>query len=177
MTDKWEIRLSGTGGQGIIRAAVLLGQAALYDGVNAVQSQVYGPESRGGATKGEVVIAPDKIYYPKVVIPNVVLCMSPLAYEKYGQDILEGGWLFVDAEIKVGAVPAGVKLYHLPMVEAARDQLHNEMSANVVALGAMLAATKVVSEESLKQTIKDGFKAKVQEINLKALALGQSLIK
>ena len=67
MVEKWQVRLSGTGGQGIIKAAMILAQAALSDGNNAVQSQVYGPESRGGATKGEVVISNGPIYYLSLI--------------------------------------------------------------------------------------------------------------
>lgn len=177
MAEKWQVRLSGTGGQGIIRGAVLLAQAALYDGSNAVQSQVYGPEARGGATKGEVVISPDVIYYPKVVCPNLVLCMSVEAYKKFGKELTPGGTLFVDSSVTVDEVPDGAQFYHLPMVETAREGVGNEMSANIVALGAMQAATNIVSEMSLLEAIGESFKGKVLEANLKAFELGKALVK
>lgn len=176
MAGKWQVRLSGTGGQGIIRGAMLLAQAALYDGSNAVQSQVYGPESRGGATKGEVVIAPDTIYYPKVIFPNLTLCMSPEAYKKFGRDVAPGGFLIVDSSVATGEVPEGAILYHLPMVETAREGIGNEMSANIVALGAMVAATGIVTEESIKEAIGESFKGKVLEANMAAFELGKKLV-
>jgi len=171
--EKWQVRMSGSGGQGIIRGAVILAQAAIFDGGNAVQSQVYGPESRGGSTKGEVVISDGEIYYPKVVIPNLVICMSPEAYKKYGQEIAPGGILIVDNEFcNAENVPEGVACYEIPMTQMARESLGTELSANVVALGVMQELTGIVSMESLKDALAESFKAKVYEANLKALQIG-----
>ena len=179
MERKWEVRFSGTGGQGIIRAAVILAQAALYDGFDAVQSQSYGPESRGGSTKGEVVIDEDIIYYPKVNCPNLVLCMSQEAYKKYASDIREGGILILDSFIKQteGKVPAEAKVYEFPIIENARELLNNEMSANVLSLGIIVGLTDIVSEDSMKQAIEETFKKNIVAMNLKAFDLGLEMAK
>ena len=176
MVEKWQVRLSGTGGQGIIKAAMILAQAALSDGNTAVQSQVYGPESRGGATQGEVVISNGPIYYPKVIKPNFVLCLSPQAYQKFGNDVAPGGILMVDSHIENAAAPAGVTLLQLPVISVARNQIGNEICTNIVALGAIQGATDMVNDAVLQQAIVASFKAKAKEINLKAFAAGQALV-
>ncbi|MGI5825263.1 MAG: 2-oxoacid:acceptor oxidoreductase family protein [Bacillota bacterium] len=173
----WEFRLSGTGGQGIIKAAVLLAQAALYDGFDATQSQVYGPESRGGSSKGEVVIDHNEILYPKVIKPNFLLCLSQQAYDKFVTDIRPDGILLVDQHFcKVdGKVPEGVRVYSLPIIDAANNVLKNHLSANVVSLGAIIGLTNVVSMEAAKESLKDNFKAKLVPMNIDALEYGYKM--
>jgi 2-oxoglutarate ferredoxin oxidoreductase subunit gamma len=173
----WEFRLSGTGGQGIIKAAVLLAQAALYDGYDATQSQVYGPESRGGSSKGEVVIDNEEILYPKVIKPNFLLCLSQQAYDKFVTDIQEDGILLVDQHFckTDGRVPKGVKIYSLPIIDAANNVLKNHLSANVVSLGAIIGLTNVVSMDAAKESIADNFKQKIVPINIDALEYGYNM--
>ncbi len=177
MARKWEVRFSGTGGQGIIRAAVLLAQAALFDGFDATQSQSYGPESRGGSTKGEVVIDDEIIYYPKVTQPNMVLCLSKEAYKKYAADIRPGGILVLDSAYcpKDSTIPAGTKVYDFPIIDMARDELGNELSANVLALGVMVGLTDVVSKEAVAESLRVNFKEKIVPINIKAFEYGYDL--
>ena len=80
-----EVRFSGYGGQGIILSAVILGRAAaLYDGAYAIQTQVYGPEARGGASMGQVIIDDAPILYPAVTDPDIYVIMSQQGFEKYG---------------------------------------------------------------------------------------------
>ena len=179
MERKWEVRFSGTGGQGIIRAAVILAQAALYDGFDAVQSQAYGPESRGGSTKGEVVIDKEMIYYPKVTCPNLVLCMSEQAYKKYAGDIRPNGILVLDSFNchKDDRIPAGVKVYEFPIIEKAREEIDNELSANVLALGIMVGLTDIVSEASMLAALEVTFKKSILDNNLRAFALGLEMAK
>jgi Pyruvate/2-oxoacid:ferredoxin oxidoreductase gamma subunit len=95
---KTEIRLSGKGGQGIIKSAVILADAALRDGYNVIQSQDYGPQSRGGASKGEVIISSEAIYYPKVELPDIVVCLSQEACDKYAYHIAPDGVLIIDGD-------------------------------------------------------------------------------
>lgn len=171
---KFEVRFSGTGGQGIIRCAVLLAEAALYQGYFAAQSQVYGPESRGGSSQGEVVIKDTPIYYPKVKVPDVLLCLSQEAYNKYAGDIAEGGILIIDSDFvrPTGLEGGSVKVHSLPMLEVARDKLHNELSANVLALGALVGLTDVVSEAAVHKALANNFKAKLLPLNLQAYQEG-----
>lgn len=173
----WEFRLSGTGGQGIIKAAVLLAQAALNDGFDAVQSQVYGPESRGGSSKGEVVIDKEQINYPKVIKPNFLLCLSQQAYDKFVGDIQDGGFLLVDQHFcKLdNNVPAGVTVYSLPIIDAANNVLKNPLSANVVSLGAIIGLTNAVSMDAAKESLADNFKPKLVPMNIDALEYGYNM--
>ena len=154
---KFEVRFSGTGGQGIIRCAVLLAEAALYQGYYAAQSQVYGPESRGGSSQGEVVIKDTPIHYPKVKVPDVLLCLSQEAYNKYAGDIAAGGLLIIDSDFvsPTGLEGDSVKVCSLPMLEVARDKLHNELS-----------------EAAVHKALANNFKAKLLPLNLQAYQEG-----
>ena len=96
-----EIRLSGSGGQGIILAGIVLAEAALYEKMNAVQSQSYGPEARGGASKSEVIISSEAIDYPKVTSPDLVLALTTEAYKKYAKNLPEGTQVVVDSSVNV----------------------------------------------------------------------------
>lgn len=176
---KFEARFSGTGGQGIIRCAVLLAEAALYDGYQVAQSQVYGPESRGGRSQGEVVIKDAPIYYPKVSCPDVLLCLSQEAYNKYAADIQPDGRLIIDSDFvkSTGLEAETVKLYRLPILETAKTKLQNELSANVVALGAIIGITDIVSDAAVERALQNNFKAKTLPGNIKAYYEGKALAK
>ncbi len=173
---KYEVRFSGTGGQGIIRCAVLLAEAALYDGYYAAQSQVYGPESRGGKSQGEVVIKDTPIHYPKVTDLGILLCLSQQAYDSYAADVIDGGMLIVDSDfVKLhGLERDSVKVISLPIIETARD-MGNEMSANVVAIGTIVGLTKMVTSESARAALANNFRGKALELNLQAYDAGYRL--
>jgi len=174
MSSKWRIRLSGTGGQGIIKAALILAEAALIDGNNATQSQVYGPESRGGSTKAEVNISDSKILFPLVENPNLLLTMSEEAYYKYKGDLAGGGYLFIDGDIGVeDSLPAGINVCRLPITDLARAEIGNELTANVVALGAINAVTALVGDAAMEEALDRNFNAKVAALNKKAYYLGK----
>lgn len=172
MAKKWKIRLSGTGGQGVIKGAVILAEGALIDGSNATQSQVYGPESRGGSTRAEVNISDKEILFPKVENPNLLLCMSPEAYDKYAKDLIPGGILVLDGEVGAGKEIPGVKIYRCPITEICREAMGSELSANVVALGVLNGIADLVSYDAMVESLQRNFKPKVAEINVKAYQLG-----
>ncbi|MCL1976263.1 MAG: 2-oxoacid:acceptor oxidoreductase family protein [Firmicutes bacterium] len=176
MAQSWKIRLSGTGGQGIIRGAMILAEAALIDGKNATQSQVYGPESRGGSTRSEVNISDKQIFFPKVVTPNILLTMSHEAYQKYSGNIEQGGILVLDGDIGKDGQHEGIDVYCAPVTVIAREQLGNEMCANVVALGVINSITHMVSDESMEESLRRNFKASIFELNLKAYKAGLQAI-
>ena len=98
MGNRYEIRFAGSGGQGVILAAVIVGEAAALfeDGLSVVQSQSYGPEARGGKSKAEVVISTDPIDYPKVIKPNLQVILTQQAAEEYAKDTLPGGKIIYD---------------------------------------------------------------------------------
>lgn len=171
-----EMRLSGSGGQGLILAGIILAEAALLDGKMAIQSQSYGPEARGGASKSEVIIANEAIHYPKVTNPNLVLAMTQEAVDKYSKDLPPDGILMVDTTF-VKKVPEHLKnVYQLPITEKVTAELGKALFANIVALGAIVATTKAVSVDSITKAILHRVPKGTEEINKRALELGISLV-
>lgn len=172
MAKRYEIRLAGSGGQGLILAGVILAEAAgIYDGKFVCQTQSYGPAARGGASKAEVVISDTEIDYPKAIRPDVLLALNQTSLDKYLGDLKPGGALLVDAdlvrEVPVeGAAP-------IPFTRIARD-LGKEMMANIVALGALAVVTKAVSPEGLKAAVLARVPPQTRDLNEKALAAGMA---
>jgi len=150
--DRFEVRLSGSGGQGMILGAVILAEAIGYDySKNVVQTQSYGPEARGGASKADVVVSTGEIYYPKALKLDLLLCMTQESMDKYYQDLREDGTLIIDDTL-VTEVPTD-DYYGLPFTRLAKEQAGHPMVANVVALGAIAALTEVVSQEDLTKAV------------------------
>jgi len=172
MTKDWLIRFSGTGGQGIVTGAVILAEAALIDGFNATQTQVYGPESRGSSTRAEVVISDKQIYYHKVEIPNLLLIISPEAYKKFAGKVTPGGIMIVGGEIGRGDRHEGIEVYRAPIQTIARDQVGNVQCTNTVALGVMNAIAKLCSDEAFEESLRRNFKSSIVDINVKAYKAG-----
>jgi len=171
-----EVRIAGFGGQGVVLAGVLLGKAALEDGLYAVQNQSYGAEARGGAARSEVIISPEPIVYPEVTAPRIMTAMSQAALDRYLSDLCAGGELIVDSEL-VSRLPAEDK-YHIrrgPFTGIAGNELGRAIVANMVMLGFLAAATAVVSRDSLRQTVAQGVPPGTEELNLKALDRGMEL--
>lgn len=172
-----ELRLSGSGGQGLILAGIILAEAALYDGKNVVQSQSYGPEARGGASKAEVIISEDEINFPKVRNCNVLLALTQLACDKYIDGLAPNGALILDSSIKNIPNRDDITVYSVPILDTANNSLNKPMVANIVALGAIYELTKIISKESLKRAVLDRVPKGTEELNKKALKEGFSLIK
>lgn len=170
MTERYEVRLAGTGGQGVILAGILLAEAAIRDGKNVVQSQSYGPEARGGASRAEVVISDDEIHYPKVLQPDVTLCMSQEACDRYGRQMSKEGLLILD-DCHVTRAPT-TKAVRVPMTTTAKKVTGRDIVANVVGLGVLVGLTEIVSRESLEAAVRDRAPRGTEEINLKALSAG-----
>jgi 2-oxoglutarate ferredoxin oxidoreductase subunit gamma len=169
-----EIRFSGFGGQGIILSAVIIGRAAvMYDSKFAVQTQVYGPEARGGASMSAVIIDDDPILYPEVSIPNIFVIMSQEGFEKYGASAEEPAVMLVDSTL-VHSRPK-CRCIEISATREAKQTLKKDIVANIVMLGALVAATHVVSEESLKKAILDSVPKGTEELNLKAMQIGLQL--
>lgn len=173
-----QLRLSGTGGQGLILGGIILAEAALMDGKLAVQSQSYGPEARGGSSKSEVLISNTVIHYPKITKPDIVLAMSQEACKKYTTDLMEDGILITDS-LFVEQVPEKKykKVYELPITQTAQEELGKALFANIVALGAIVKITGVVSIESLTKAVLARVPKGTEEVNQKAIQLGVELIK
>lgn len=176
MTDRYEIRLCGSGGQGLILAGVILAEAAaLHDGKNAVQTQSYGPESRGGFSSSVVIISNRDIDYPKATKVDVLLALTQQAADMYARDIKDEGILIIDNEA-VRDIPMGkYTIYRLPIIEIARTQLGKVIVANIVALGAIVGLTNVVSMDAIKKALFSKIPKGTERLNLSALEAGVEL--
>lgn len=168
-----EIRFAGFGGQGIIKSGIITAMAAcIYGGKHAVQTQSYGPESRGGACRSEVIISEVGIDFPKVTEPDVLVLMSQHAYNEYAETVKKGGTIILDSDM----IPnereiEGVRIFRVPATRMAED-LGRRIVANVVMLGAFAAITGVVDKEALKESIKANVPKGTEELNLKAFEIG-----
>jgi 2-oxoglutarate ferredoxin oxidoreductase subunit gamma len=170
MPKRYEIRLAGSGGQGLILAGIILAEAAgLYDGKFVCQTQSYGPAARGGASKAEVVISDAEIDYPKAMHPDVLLAMNQKSLNTYLADLKPEGLLLVDATL-VPEVPRD-RFIAIPFTHLARE-LGKEMAANIVALGALAALTGAVTLDSLEKAVLGRVPKGTEELNKKALAAG-----
>ena len=170
-----QIQLSGAGGQGLVLAGIILAEAAMRDGRNVAVAQSYGPEARLGASKAEVIISTEKIAYPQVTQPDILLCLSQDAFDKYSAAVNEHTLIFIDST-HVQA-PSGERdnIYKLPFVRAALEHLGNKLVANIVALGALNALTGLVSWESLQKAVEQRTPAKFRDTNVRALEVGRQL--
>lgn len=167
-----QFRLSGSGGQGLILAGIILAEAAIGDGKEAVQSQSYGPEARGGSSKSEVIISEKPIHFPKVQGPDFLLAMTQEALNKYAGDLKPEGILVIDSTF-VKEVPAAFKnVYSVPITKMAKEQLGRDLFANIIALGTVAKLTKVIALEALEQAVLARVPKGTEEVNRKALRLG-----
>ena len=171
-----EIRLSGTGGQGLITAGIILAEAAIMEGKEAVQSQSYGPEARGGASKAEVIISDSFIYHPKVVNPQVVLAMSQQAAKNYSGDLGPEGVLIIDTDL-VPDVPPDVHVVSVPITRLAVEKLGRDLFANIIALGLLVRVSGVVSFESIQKAVARRVPPATVDKNMEALSIGYEAIK
>ncbi|MBP2644098.1 MAG: padE 1 [Firmicutes bacterium] len=171
-----EIRLSGSGGQGLILAGIILAEAAIGDGKEAIQSQSYGPEARGGSSKSEVIISDKRIHYPKVTNPNLLLAMTQEALNKYGADLKDDGLLIVDSTL-VREVPERFKNVHtVPITQLAKEKCGRELFANIVALGTITKLTSAVSLEAIEKAVLARVPKGTEEMNKQALQIGYQAV-
>ena len=175
MSKQMEIRLSGSGGQGLILAGIILAEAALGDGKEAIQSQSYGPEARGGASKAEVIISENPINYPKVRNCELLLSLTQVACDKYLKNLEPGGVLIADQSIELPELK-DITVYRLPIIETAEKELKKPMVANIVALGALNKIANAVSQDSLKNAILQRVPKGTEELNSKAFEAGINLL-
>ncbi|MHC4469664.1 MAG: 2-oxoacid:acceptor oxidoreductase family protein [Planctomycetota bacterium] len=164
-----EIRICGFGGQGIVLAGVVLGEAAVRAGHWAVQTQSYGPESRGGAARSEVVISSEPIDYPRVTEADIVVALSQPSYDKYGGDVKEGGLVVVDGDIveAEGAVA-------LPFQKSAEKAGH-KVVANIVMLGYLSEHLDLIGAEDFEEAVLQNVPKGTEELNRRAIEAGRKL--
>jgi 2-oxoglutarate ferredoxin oxidoreductase subunit gamma len=170
ISQRTEIRLAGEGGQGMILAGIILAEAAaIYDGKQVTQTQSYGPEARGGASRSEVVIADGEIDHPEVMAADAVVALSQEAFAKYAQSLKPGGLLIVDSEKIADAPETAVRI---PISRLAFETTGKSITANTVALGVLVGLTGVVSHEALEKAVAARAPRGTQEMNHQALEAG-----
>ncbi|MBI5559712.1 MAG: 2-oxoacid:acceptor oxidoreductase family protein [Deltaproteobacteria bacterium] len=173
MEDRYELRFSGSGGQGMILAGIIMAEAAsVYDTKTATQSQSYGPESRGGASKAEVIISDSPIDYPKATAIDCMLALTQEACTKYHADIKKGGILIVDSD-EVKEIPRGdFKVYGFPIIETARKELGKTIVANILSLGLIAELTGIVTKDAMEKAVLSRVPKAFEDLNKRALQIG-----
>ncbi len=169
--NRYEIRFSGSGGQGVIMTAIVMAEAVgIYGGKYVCQTQSYGPEARGGTSKAEVVISDQTIDYPKSIKPNLLLAMNQAACDTYFSDLNPEGLLVVDSTL-VNEVPTD-RVVAIPFTQIARQDIGKELVANMVALGAVGLVSHIVSLDHLEKALMARIPKGTEEMNRKALRAG-----
>ena len=167
---------SGSGGQGIITAAIILAEAAvLHENLIAVQAQSYGPEARGGATRSDVIIADSPIFFPKVTQPNVLVCLTQAAYAGYASIIRPGGLLLTDARYVKTEKKVEARQISLPMYDTVIEKIGKPIVFNVFMLGTLIGLTKLVRPESIMKVLEKQIPPGFLDLNRQALDLGLRL--
>jgi len=171
--ERCRMVFSGSGGQGVITAAIILAEAAvLHEDLTAVQTQAYGAAARGGATRSDVIISDSPINFPKVIQPNVLVCLTQEAYNKFYDIIRPGGLLIMDTryvqpQLKVDAVQR-----QLPMYQTVMDKIGKPIVFNICMLGAVVGLTQLVRAESIMKVLEQRIPSGFIDMNRQALELG-----
>ena len=176
MSERHRLVFSGSGGQGVITAAIILAEAAvLYENRNAVQTQAYGAAARGGATRSDVIISDDLINYPKVDQPNILICLTQEAYAKFAPIIRPGGLLLSDTRYVTPHRKVDARQVGLPMYEQVMDRIGKPIVFNICVLGAVIGLTGVTGLKPVSAVIDQRIPKAFLEMNRQALELGYSL--
>ena len=173
---KTRLIFSGSGGQGVITAGIILAETAvLHEGLNAVQSQSYGAEARGGATRSDIIISAAPIYFPKIVQPNVLICLTQTAYTKYVPSLRPGGLLITDSRWVHIEKTVDARRYELPLTDTVSEKIGNPVVLNICMLGAVVRLTEVVTAEAVKEVIRERVPKNFIELNETAFDAGFEL--
>ncbi len=175
--SKMEIRLAGSGGQGVILATIILAEAAIIAGKNTAQSQSYGPEARGGMCKAEVIVSDEKIGFTKVTNPTFLLALTQVSLDKYAATIDENCILMADSSLEIPRGVKAKKIYSLPILATAKNEVGKAFTANIVAVAAINEALKLVNTRDLEEAVFRHIPKGTEEINRKALYAGEKLAK
>ena len=167
-----EIRIAGFGGQGIVLSGSIVGKAAsIFEKGYAALTQSYGPESRGGSCRAEVVTSDSPIYYPYVVNPDVQIILSQDAYNEFGNNPSPETLVIVDSDLVNIDPSQEPKPLSIPSSRMAQE-LGRPVVANIIMLGYLAAKAKIVSTEALKKAVLDSVPAGTEDFNMKAFELG-----
>jgi 2-oxoglutarate ferredoxin oxidoreductase subunit gamma len=176
--ERYRFLLSGSGGQGIITMAILLAEtASIQEGLMSVQSQSYGPEARGGATRSDVIISDTPVLFPKVTQPNILVALTNEAAARYLPLIRPGGLLLYDSELVQPSERVDAQRIGLPMYRATKEKLGRTVAFNICVLGVLVSLTEIVRLPSVQKTLEKNFAPAHHEANKTALGLGVDLAK
>jgi 2-oxoglutarate ferredoxin oxidoreductase subunit gamma len=171
MVKRYEIRLSGSGGQGIILSGIILAEAlGLYGGKFVAQTQSYGPEARGGASRAEVIVSDEEIDYPKAIKLDLLLAMNQKSCDQYYRDLKEDGILIVDSTF-VNQVPTS-KAIQIPFTKIAREKFQKEIVANIISLGAITEFMDIISPKAMEAAVLARVPKGTEKLNRDALKAG-----
>lgn len=174
--ERSRIVFSGSGGQGVITAAIILAKAAaLFEGKHAIQSQSYGAAARGGATRSDVIIDDNEIYFPKVIQPNILVSLTQESYNKFSPIIRPGGLLLVDSRYVAIEKKVDAKHVSLPMYETVMDNIGKPIVFNICMLGTLLGVTGLIEADSIMKVLETTIPADFMKMNQKALELGMKM--
>jgi 2-oxoglutarate ferredoxin oxidoreductase subunit gamma len=172
--ERFEIRLSGSGGQGLVLGGVILAEAlGVYEGKNVTQTQSYGPEARGGASRSDVVVSDGEIFYPKATALDLLLCLTQESCDQYYAHLKDDGILIVDSD-KVRQVPT-TKAFSLPFIKTAKEIVGTPVVANVISIAAVAGITKICSKQSILKAVLARAPRGTEEKNKQACELGYEL--
>jgi 2-oxoglutarate ferredoxin oxidoreductase subunit gamma len=172
--ERFEIRLSGSGGQGLVLAGVILAEAlGVYEGKNVTQSQSYGPEARGGASRSDVVVSDGEIYYPKATELDVLLCLTQESCDQYYPALKDDGLLIVDSD-RVRQLPTQ-KAFSMPFIKMAKEKVGTPVVANVVSIAAVAGITKICSKDSVLKAVLARAPRGTEEKNRLACEIGYEM--
>lgn len=175
--ERYRMVFSGSGGQGVITAAIILAEAAvLREGLVAVQSQAYGPEARGGASRSDVIISDQTIRFPKVIQPNVLVCLTQAAYNKFSAIIRPGGLLVTDSRYVTTERKVDARQRELPLYDTVMEKIGRPIVLNICMLGAVVSLTGVVKPASIMSVLESRIPSQFVEMNREALQLGMDLV-
>ncbi len=170
------IIFSGSGGQGVITASIILAEAAaLREGQNAVQAQSYGPEARGGATRADVILSDQEIRFPKVTQPNILICLTQEAYNKFSWIIRPGGLLLTDSHFVVQERKVDARQIEMGMYNAVMQEIGRPIVFNICMLGTLIGLTGLVRAESVLEVLEERVPADFLDMNRRALELGMRI--
>ena len=171
--ERMRMVFTGSGGQGVITAAIIFAEAAvIYEGLNATQSQAYGAAARGGSTRSDIIISEEAINYPKVIQPNMLVCLTQEAYNAYATIIRPGGLLLTDSRFVKQERKVDAWQVELPMFKAVMDDIGKPIVFNICMLGAVVALSDVVKPASIMAVLKERIPPGFIDMNRKALELG-----
>jgi 2-oxoglutarate ferredoxin oxidoreductase subunit gamma len=172
-----EIRFSGSGGQGLITVARVLAKTAILDNVNALQSQTYGAEARGGATKSEVIISNDKIYFPEVELPDMLIMTTQEAYQKFSKTLKPGGVMIIDSFlVKEYTLSEDYTVYAEPFTGYAARQFQAKILMNILVTGfAVGILREILTIDSYTKALADFFGGEKLKKNILAAHFGYEL--